>query len=78
MKPLNVITATGHISNRLGGTAEVLILVGCPSCVMEAVTYGRKKVSPATKWDNNGRSDRESGASQGHLGIGRKGIGVLQ
>jgi hypothetical protein len=33
----------------------VLILVGCPLCVMEA-TYGRKKVRMATKWDSNTRS----------------------
>jgi hypothetical protein len=26
-------------------------LVGCHPCVMGAVTYGRKKVSVAVKWD---------------------------
>jgi hypothetical protein len=26
-------------------------LVGCPPCVMEAVTYGRKRVRVAVKWD---------------------------
>jgi hypothetical protein len=41
----------GHISNRLGGAPEALILVGCPRCVMEAVAYGRKKVRVAVKWD---------------------------
>jgi hypothetical protein len=33
------------------GPPEALIVVGSP-CVMEAVTYGRKKVSVAVKWDN--------------------------
>jgi hypothetical protein len=53
MELLNVITVTGHTSNRLGGPPEALILVGSP-CVMEAVTYGRKKVSVAAKWDRRG------------------------
>jgi hypothetical protein len=48
---LNVITVTVYTSNRLGGAPEALILVGCLACVMGAVTYGRKKVSVAVKWD---------------------------
>ena len=48
MEPLNVNTVIGHISNRLGGAPEALILVGC---VMEAVAYGRKIVRVAVKWD---------------------------
>jgi hypothetical protein len=47
---LNVITVTGTPLIVYGGP-EALILVGCPPCVMEAVTYGRKKVSVAVKWD---------------------------
>jgi hypothetical protein len=50
MELLNVITVTGHTSNRLGGGPEALILVGCLAYVMGAVTYGRKKVS----WPSNG------------------------
>jgi hypothetical protein len=33
------------------GPPEALIVAGFP-CVMEAVTYGRKKVSVAVKWDS--------------------------
>ena len=38
--------------NQWRGPPEALIVVRSP-CVMEAVTYGRKKVSVAVKWDNN-------------------------
>jgi hypothetical protein len=40
----------------MGEAPEALILVGSP-CVMEAVTYGRKKVRVAVKWDNTPQVD---------------------
>jgi hypothetical protein len=56
VESLNVITVTVYTSNRLGGAPEALILVGCLPCVMGAVTYGRKKMSVAVKWDNSLKS----------------------
>jgi hypothetical protein len=62
---LNVITVTVYTSNRLGGGPEALILAGCLPYVMGAVTYGRKKVSVAVKWD----SFRLLSHQRTHLGL---------
>jgi hypothetical protein len=48
VESLNVTTVTGHTSNRLGAPPRGADFGGVHPCVMEAVAYGRKKVSLAT------------------------------